>query len=234
MANEILIGNIKGPKGDKGDQGIQGERGEKGERGYGIASVVQTTTSDKDGGSNIVTVTQTDGATSTFTVKNGAKGSTGDKGEKGDKGDTGEKGDQGIQGPKGDKGEKGDAFSITKVYTSVAEMNADYSGTSVKEGQFVLIDTGNVEDEDNAKLFVKGASAYTYVTDLSGAQGIQGPQGDQGIQGEKGDKGDTGAKGDKGDTGATGEKGDKGDKGDTPVISFRLDQETGNLYYTVT
>ncbi|MBR3795325.1 MAG: hypothetical protein IKK34_04775 [Clostridia bacterium] len=49
--------------------------------GVGINSVVQTTTSSADGGSNVVTVTKTDGTTSTFTVKNGSKGSQGDPGK---------------------------------------------------------------------------------------------------------------------------------------------------------
>lgn len=42
-----------------------------------IKSGQQTTTSTADGGSNIYTFTDTKGATSTFTVKNGSKGSTG-------------------------------------------------------------------------------------------------------------------------------------------------------------
>ena len=67
-------------------------------------------------------------------------------------------------------------------------MNAGFATDGVKEGQFVMIDTGNVEDEDNAKLYVKGSASYTYITDLSGATGMtgpQGPQGEQGIQGPK-------------------------------------------------
>lgn len=63
-----------------------------GEDGIGIESVVQTTTSDEDGGVNVITVTKTDGTKSTFQVKNGSKGSKGDKGATGNKGDTGEKG----------------------------------------------------------------------------------------------------------------------------------------------
>jgi hypothetical protein len=62
-------------------------------------------------------------------------------------------------------------------------------------GQFVLIDTGNVNDADNSKLYYKGASAYVFLTDLSGAQGIQGPQGPQGIQGPAGNPGATGEQG---------------------------------------
>ena len=46
----------------------------------GISSVKQTTTSTADGGTNVVTVTLTDGTTSTFQVKNGSKGSTPVKG----------------------------------------------------------------------------------------------------------------------------------------------------------
>ena len=52
--------------------------------GVGIKSVVQTTTSSENGGTNILTVTKTDGSTSTFAVKNGKGGAKGDKGDKGD------------------------------------------------------------------------------------------------------------------------------------------------------
>ena len=96
-------------------------------------------------------------------------------------------------------------------------MNAAFATDGVLEGQFVMIDTGNVEDEDNAKLYVKGASSYTYITDLSGAQGMQGPQGIQGPEGPQGPKGDQGIQGEAGEQGPQGipgEKGDKGDKGD--------------------
>lgn len=51
--------------------------------GTGIKSVTQTTTSSTDGGTNVITVTLTDGTTSTFSVKNGSKGSTGSTGESG-------------------------------------------------------------------------------------------------------------------------------------------------------
>ena len=98
-------------------------------------------------------------------------------------------GPQGIQGVQGIQGEKGDAFAIQKVYSSIAEMNADYSGTDVAVGQFVMIDTGSVEDPDTGKLYVKGIQAYEFIVDLSGAQGIQGPQGIQGVQGERGETG---------------------------------------------
>ena len=90
----------------------------------------------------------------------GAKGEKGDTGAKGDKGDTGETGPQGVQGP---KGEKGDAFAIAKTFASVSAMNAGFATDGVKEGQFVIIDTGNVDDEDNAKLYVNFKLKQTIV-----------------------------------------------------------------------
>lgn len=146
----------------------------------------------------------------------GEKGDPGAQGPQGETGPQGPKGDQGIQGVKGDKGDKGDTgdpFTIAKTYASISAMNAGYATDDVKVGQFVLIDTGNVEDEDNAKLYLKGSSAYTYIGDLSGATGMtgpQGPKGDTGATGEQGPRGEQGiqgVKGDKGDTGATGQRG---------------------------
>jgi hypothetical protein len=71
----------------------------------------------------------------------------------------------------------GPAGKIAKTYASVSEMNAAFSTDGVVIGGLVLIDTGNVEDVDNAKLFVKGNDKYNYLTDLSGAQGIKGEPG---------------------------------------------------------
>lgn len=116
------------------------------------------------------------------------------KGEKGDKGDTGEQGPQGIPGAQGPAGEPGAAFQIVKIYSSVDEMNADYSGTDVDVGEFVIIQS-STEDEDNAKVYLKSDTAYSFIVDLSGSQGIQGPAGPQGIQGVQGEKGADGAAG---------------------------------------
>ena len=55
----------------------------RGKDGVGIQSVAQTTTSAEDGGTNVVTVTKTDGTTSTFSIKNGSKGSEGPAGANG-------------------------------------------------------------------------------------------------------------------------------------------------------
>lgn len=124
------------------------------------------------------------------------------KGEKGDQGIQGQKGDQGPQGPTGAQGPAGEGFKIFKTYESITAMNADKG--NVQEGKFVLI-ASDVEDEDNAKLYVKGATEFTFLTDMSGSQGMkgeQGPQGEQGIQGPKGDKGDQGPQGPQGPAGS--------------------------------
>ena len=77
--------------------------------------------------------------------------------------------------PKGDKGDTGDAFHIVKTYASVSAMNADYSGTDTHVGDYVMI-VSSVEDPDNAKVYIKGSSAWSFVVDMSGATGIQGQQ----------------------------------------------------------
>ena len=79
---------LQGPKGDKGDTGATGPAGANGTNGVSVSSVKQTTTSTADGGSNVVTVTLSNGTTSTFTVKNGSKGSSGSNGTNGANGVT--------------------------------------------------------------------------------------------------------------------------------------------------
>lgn len=128
---------------------------------------------------------------------------------KGQKGDTGAIGPKGDTGPQGEKGDTGEGFSIFKTYASVAAMNADKA--NVQQGKFVLI-ASNTEDVDNAKLYVKGATDFTFLTDLSGAQGIKGEKGNTGATGPQGPQG---LKGDTGATGPQGSQGPKGDKGDT-------------------
>ena len=67
----------------KYDSGELKGEGVPGDAGVGIQSVQQTTTSNADGGENIVTVTLTNGTKSTFKFKNGSKGSTGATGAAG-------------------------------------------------------------------------------------------------------------------------------------------------------
>lgn len=91
----------------------------------------------------------------------------------------GEKGDKGDKGGKGDKGDPGEGFKISKTYPSVDVMERGASSDGVPVHGFVIIETGDVEKEDNAKLFIKGEDGkYTYLTDLSGSQGFKGDDGD--------------------------------------------------------
>ena len=82
-----------------------------------------------------------------------------------------------LRGPEGKRGETGRGFEISKTYASVLQMHADYGNPAVPLYGFVLIDTGNVEDEDNAKLFVKQEDGYQFLIDLSGSEGIKGERG---------------------------------------------------------
>ncbi len=81
---------------------------------------------------------------------------------------------------------EGVGFTIDKTYESIEAMNENYATDDVRLYGFVIIDTGNVNDDDNAKLYIKTSERYEFLTDLSGAQGIKG---DKGIQGEKGEQG---------------------------------------------
>lgn len=112
----------------------------------------------------------------------------GPQGIQGVEGPQGEQGIQGIQGPKGDPGE---AFKVSKTYASVEAMQAGFAEDGLPNGSFVIIDTGDVEDPDNAGLWCKGDSAYVYIADLSGMAGIRGPEGPQGPEGPTGPKGDS-------------------------------------------
>ena len=201
------------PKGEKGDKGDQGEQGPVGADGAPGADGADATIEIGD----VTTVDSTEQAvvenvgTATAAILN-------------------------FSIPKGEKGDKGDPFTIKKTYASVSAMNDDFSNGEVPEGSFVMIDTGNVEDEDNAKLYVKGAESFTFITDLSGATGITGPAGADGAPGQDGaaatiqigqvTTGEAGTDATVTNSGTSsnavldfvipkGEKGDKGDQGDT-------------------
>ena len=64
----VLLGQIVGQKGEDGMDGADG---------VGILSVEQTTASSEDGGANVLTVTLTDGTSTSFTVRNGSRGAQG-------------------------------------------------------------------------------------------------------------------------------------------------------------
>lgn len=68
----------------------------------------------------------------------------------------------------------GDAFTYKKEYPSVAAMEADWGTADVKLGEYVLINTNDVEDPDDAKVYLKTQNGWKFIVDLSGMQGIQG------------------------------------------------------------
>ena len=123
----------------------------------------------------------------------------------------------------------GDAFVIVKTYPSIQAMQDDYNNPEVKAGQFVMIDTGNVENEEDSRLYLKGNTEWKFISDLSGAQGIQGlsayqvavQHGFEGtedkwlisLKGEKGETGEKGATGERGPQGLQGERGLQGPVG---------------------
>lgn len=117
----------------------------------------------------------------------------------------------------------GDAFTIVKTYSSVAEMQEDYTGEDVKIGQFVMIDTGDVNNPEDSQLYLKGDTEWKFISDLSGAQGIQGLSAyqvavqegfvgtaEEWLQSLKGDQGEQGPQGDPGPQGEPGEPGKDG------------------------
>lgn len=151
--------------------------------GVGIKSHNQTETTDANGLSKTtLNVAYTDGKTDTATISDGV----GIKSASQTKASTlsGELNEYTVRLTDGTEskinvynGRAGKDFRIKKTYTSIAAMNADFSGTDVDTYEFAMIDTGNVEDADTGKLYCKGETEWKYIGDLSGAQGIKGDTG---------------------------------------------------------
>ncbi len=84
-----------------------------------------------------------------------------------------------LQGIQGEKGDTGAPFTVKKTYATIQAMVADYDNMQLND--YVMI-SGNVEQEDNAKLFTKTETEdptyrWQYLADFSGATGIQGETG---------------------------------------------------------
>lgn len=216
----------KGDKGDPGEQGLQGLQGDKGDQGDVGPAGPQGLKGDK-GDQGEAGPAGAQG----IQGEAGPQGNAGPQGPQGEKGDKGDTGEVGAQGPMGAQGQKGDPFAIAKIYSSLSALTSDTNPSGISAGQFAVISTGNVNDEDNAKLYLWTGSAWTFITDMSGAEGMAGPEGPigpQGVQGPTGPQGPQGDKGDQGDAGPQGLKGDKGDQGDVgPQGPQGLQGETG-------
>jgi hypothetical protein len=143
---------------------------------------------------------------------------------------------------KGYTGSKGQGFIIAKTYSSVAALLADTSPSGIAPGEFAIIDTDDVEDPENSKLYLWTGTSYNFVTDLSGEQGIKGETGftgsrgnigftgSQGFVGFTGSQGDIGYTGSQGDIGYTGSQGDIGYTGSQGDIGYTGSQ--GDIGYT--
>ena len=129
----------------------------------------------------------------------------------GARGYAGSAGTNGTNGYVGSKGDTGLGFAIAKSYASVSALTADTSPTLITAGQFAIVETGNVQDAENSRLYLWSGTAYSYVTDLSGAAGITGPAGYTGsastVAGYTGSAGSNGSAGTAGATGYTGSQG---------------------------
>ena len=123
--------------------------------GRGIVEIKQTNKVDLEA---TYTIYYTDGTSSTFIVRDGAKG---DRGEPGPQGNPGEKGDPGETGPQGEPGTNGaDGISATHSWDGSTLTITSASGTS----------SANLKGEQG----------------IPGETGPQGPKGDQGEQGPQG------------------------------------------------
>ena len=84
-----------------------------------------------------------------------------------------------LQGQVGPVGPQGNPFQVKKTYATIDLMKADYDNMEIND--YVMI-SGNIEEEDNAKLFVKTEQEdpvyrWQYLADFSGASGVVGPRG---------------------------------------------------------
>jgi len=165
----------------------------------------------------------------------GSQGTTGYAGSQGTTGYTGSQGTQGATGFAGSQGETGLGFAIAKSYGNVAALTADTSPTGITSGQFAIVETGDVNDPENSRLYLWNGSTYSYVSDLSGAIGITGPAGSTGFTGSVG-VGYAGSQGDQGEQGLVGYSGSQGEQG---VVGYAGSQGTagyagsqGDLGYT--
>lgn len=122
-----------------------------------LKSGSQTTTSTADGGSNVYTFTNTKGATSTFTVRNGSKGSIGPTGATGPTGPTGKTGPTGPTGPKGPTGPTGPTGSVASVtysgsgnYVKDISLNTSTKVLTATKGTLAAVATsGSYSDLSN-------------------------------------------------------------------------------------
>lgn len=164
--------------------------------GRGISDISE---SESDG---TVTISYTDGTSTTVRSIIGPEGPQGVPGPKGDTGDKGAQGPRGPQGLQGPEGLPGTGLNI------VGELdNEEFLPQTGTPGEGYII-AGN--------LFIWVGNTQTW-RNVGTVQGPQGPKGDQGIRGVEGPQGPKGDQGPPGETGPPGEPGPQGPKGDAGI-----------------
>lgn len=224
-----------GSKGEKGDKGDTGEKGQTGVAGVGIDGIV-TTESTVDGGSNTVKIGLTNGASRTFTVRNGSKGEKGATGENGVDGvsiqsieqtatstadggtnevtvtlDNGQTSTFSVRnGSKGSKGDTGDMGATGVRGNSVLKVTTAPSNyTTVTNGKTPIkrMALSTIETQANVDTVLVGdLILHSYYLYHVYYKDNTYAYMDTSTS----IRGATGAKGDKGDTGEKGETGDPG------------------------
>lgn len=143
--------------------------------GKGISSITEDNNT-ANGATRAITVTYSDGTTSALSVKNGEGIDSVTVNQSSSAGATSTMTLTMSNGTTQTLSVKnGKDFHIEKSYASIAAMEADFA--NMESYDFVMIDTGSVEDIDTGKLYYKGTSAWEYAGDLSGKQGIKGDTG---------------------------------------------------------
>ena len=208
------ISGYSGFSGQDGTTGISGFSGASGISGFSGASGISGF-SGQDGTTGISGFSGASGI-SGFSGQSGLDGIQGESGISGYSGDSGISGISGFSGTSGFSGISGATglgFAIAKTYASVAALTADTSPTGIVAGQFAIIDTGDVENAENSRLYLWNGSTYQYTSDLSGAEGIKGESGISGYSGYSGTNGTSGFSGQNGATGTSGFSGFSGTSG---------------------
>ena len=194
-----------------------------------IKSGKQTTTSTADGGSNVYTFTDTKGATSTFTVKNGSKGSTGSQGPVGPAGPTGATGATGPTGktgpvgPTGPQGQGGATGPVGPTGPTGAAAGFGTPTASVDANVGTPSVTVTASGSNTSKVF-----SFAF-KNLKGQKGDTGPRGETGGVGPVGPTGPGGGVGPIGPTGKTGPVGPTGPTGATGSVASVTNSGSGNV-----
>lgn len=119
-------------------------------------------------------------------------------------------------------------FKIEKTYSSVAALLADTSDP-MDYGRFGLVETGDVNDLDNGRLYEWTRTGWVFRVDMSGENGVQGETGLSGVTGPLG--GPAGATGVQGTTGPFGgPAGATGVQGETG-IGYNLEPDSLQIEY---